>query len=97
MTDPLDDTHTISVPRGAKYLTAQMQRDLLTLWALVDPAAPLEHHTIRIVGVTATNFDEWCTDPRSLTFEEYMAEAVPADRGWRPPAPPAPPLRSIRL
>jgi hypothetical protein len=27
--------------------------------------------------VAIDNFDEWCADPRALTFEEWMAE--PAD------------------
>jgi hypothetical protein len=48
--------------------------------------------------VTTSNFEDWCADPRNLTFEEYMTETV-VDESLPPlprfiPAPP--PLRSVR-
>jgi hypothetical protein len=44
------DAQTIELPRGAEYLTVQMQHDRPTIWALVDTNAPTERHTVRVVG-----------------------------------------------
>lgn len=68
------DVQTISVPRGAKYLTAQMQRDTITLWALVDPTAPAERHTIRVVGTGNP------VQPDALTGMRYLATVQ--EGGW---------------
>jgi hypothetical protein len=44
------DAQIVQMPLGAKILTAQMQRDQLCLWALVDPAAPIWPMEIAIIG-----------------------------------------------
>lgn len=35
---------TLSLPRGAEFLTLQAQHEAGRIWFLVDPAAPLEPH-----------------------------------------------------
>lgn len=44
------DDQTVSMPRGAKILTAQMQQGVVCLWALVDPKEEREIRGIRIYG-----------------------------------------------
>jgi len=56
---PLDiaDAQRVAMPKGAQILTAQIQKDSLFLWALVDNAAHLELRTILIRG-TGNNADD---------------------------------------
>ncbi len=41
---------TLSMPRGAKVLSAQVQRDTVCLWACVDTTEPLVTRRFEIVG-----------------------------------------------
>ena len=43
-------TQTISLPRGARVLTAQSQGAQLMLWAMVDSNVPAETRTVCILG-----------------------------------------------
>ena len=45
-----EDTTTIIMPENAEILTVQVQRDIVCLWALVDPNASREPRTIQIIG-----------------------------------------------
>lgn len=40
----------ILMPKGAHILTVQVQRDTPCIWAIVDPAQPIEPRTFRILG-----------------------------------------------
>lgn len=44
------ESQDILMPAGARILTVQTQRDVLCLWALVDPQARTKPRDIRIVG-----------------------------------------------
>jgi hypothetical protein len=46
---PLSE-QTIRMPRDAALLSVQIQRDLVVVWALVDPAQPLLDMTIRLIA-----------------------------------------------
>lgn len=46
----LGDSVTYWMPAGAMILTVQMQHGTPTLWALVDPAAPLAPFELAVVG-----------------------------------------------
>ena len=47
---PVADAVRLNMPVGAKILTVQSQNDTPTLWALVDPDAPLESRVFRVIG-----------------------------------------------
>jgi hypothetical protein len=40
----------VTMPRGAKILSVQVQGETLCLWAMVDPSLPTETETIRIIA-----------------------------------------------
>lgn len=44
------ESGSVSMPVGAELLSVQMQRGVITLWALVDPAAPAVHRSFVVVG-----------------------------------------------
>ncbi len=46
----LVDEQAVKMPRGASILHVALQRDILCLWALVQPDQPPEERTIIIVG-----------------------------------------------
>jgi hypothetical protein len=43
-------TPSVEMPIGAEILDIQMQDDLIRMWALVDPNAPLEERRFETVG-----------------------------------------------
>lgn len=43
-------TETLQLPAGAQILSVQLQQGAAQLWALVDPAAPLESREIYVAG-----------------------------------------------
>lgn len=48
---PIDaGCNSIQAPRGAKLLTVQMQHGSPTVWAEVDPTAPIEPVLIEVFG-----------------------------------------------
>lgn len=46
----ITDKQLVDIPRGGKVLSAQIQRDTLCIWALVDDAAPVEPRTFYVHG-----------------------------------------------
>lgn len=46
----ITDEQNVMMPRNAKVLSVAAQNDTLTLWALVDPSAPLESRRVVVVG-----------------------------------------------
>lgn len=44
------DEQAVSLPAGAKVLSARWWKDSFCLWAMVDPKAPMEKRRIRIAG-----------------------------------------------
>lgn len=46
----------VAIPEGAEILQVQMQRGVITLWAIVDPHAPKTPRRFRIIG-TGQGFD----------------------------------------
>lgn len=44
------DTTELHMPVGAEILCVQVQGDVPTIWAKVDPSAPEESRTIYVVG-----------------------------------------------
>lgn len=46
-----DNLHFIKleVPVGAKFLTVRMQHDTVTVWAMVDPEAPMETRYLELI------------------------------------------------
>lgn len=57
---PVQGAFELRMPRGARILTAQMQRDQPMVWALVDTEAPPEIRCFELIGTgesTATAFD----------------------------------------
>ena len=44
------DEQKILVPRGAKFLCCQLQFNMPTLWALVDPATEKVNRTVYTIG-----------------------------------------------
>ena len=50
---PINDKVAILMPRGARILSVQMQGEILCLWALCDPAEPLQND--RYFRVAGTN------------------------------------------
>ena len=53
---------TVSMPKGARLLSVQVQRGVPMLWALVDPKAPVERRTFHIAGTG------WDFDPDGLNY-----------------------------
>ena len=49
---------TITMPAGAQILSAQMQGQMLCLWALVNPAAPGKDREIEVLGTGNLLSDE---------------------------------------
>lgn len=47
---PKEDDFSIVMPRGAEILHADIRRDGLTLWARVDPQAPVCSWALRLAG-----------------------------------------------
>jgi hypothetical protein len=47
---PIDDSFTLLLPRGHRILSAEMQGDTPSLWALVDPNALKVTENFRVVG-----------------------------------------------
>jgi hypothetical protein len=56
---PSKPRFTIAIPRGAEYLTVQVQNGTTQLWALVDPDALKVPHTFRLMATG----DESLTHP----------------------------------
>jgi len=46
----MEDYFSLKLPKGAKILTVQVQRDKPQLWALVNPKSPAETRNFRLVG-----------------------------------------------
>lgn len=46
----IDDVQNVTMPAGARILTAQLQGEALCLWALCDEQAPKVKRAIRIYG-----------------------------------------------
>lgn len=44
------ESGSVSMPLGAEILSVQMQRGVITLWALVDPTAPVVTRSFVVVG-----------------------------------------------
>ena len=44
------DHFGLDLPRGARVLSVQVQRDEPMMWALVDPDAPSERAMFRVIG-----------------------------------------------
>jgi hypothetical protein len=63
----------ISMPRGARILTVQLQGDKPVVWALVDPNAPCEVRKLRAV---ATGI-EWSCDAFHYIGTFQFNHAVP--------------------
>jgi hypothetical protein len=43
-------TPSVEMPQGAQILDIQKQQGLITMWALVDPNAPMECRRFEVVG-----------------------------------------------
>jgi hypothetical protein len=43
-------TETLQLPSGAQILSVQLQQGAAQLWAVVDPAAPIEPREIYVAG-----------------------------------------------
>lgn len=65
---PLDDLVTVELPGGAKILCVQAQRDVPTIWALVDTFNSPEPRTFRIAG-TGHPIEDMHTDNYIGTFQ----------------------------
>ena len=46
----LEDRFSVSIPKGARILTLQLQRGRPQMWVLVNPEVSPEQRTFRIVG-----------------------------------------------
>ena len=46
----ITDEQTVEMPRGARLLSVQMQRERLMLWAVVNTNEPIRSRVIRIHG-----------------------------------------------
>lgn len=47
----IDDEQTVTMPKGARIISAQVQAGIVCLWAIVKPGAALnEHRRICIIG-----------------------------------------------
>ena len=59
----LEDSFSVSMPGGAKILALQLQRGRPQMWVLLNPEAPPEQRTFRIVGTghrySARLFGTW--------------------------------------
>lgn len=53
------DGAVVAIPQGAEILTLQPQTDTVTLYALVDPAAPKELRTFRMLSSGKAVPDGW--------------------------------------
>lgn len=60
------DGQNLMMPEGAEILTAQMQGGILSLWALVNPEAPMQRRVIEILGTG---------NPASDVERKYIATA----------------------
>lgn len=47
---PIEDHFTLELPKDAKILTVQVQREMPQLWAVVDPEAEKETRHFRLSG-----------------------------------------------
>ncbi len=55
----LQDHQTVKMPQFAKIISAQFQKGVLCLWALVDDEAPLEPRQIVICPTGGTRPDQY--------------------------------------
>ena len=77
------DEQAVRVPRGAQFLTVQMQGDRPCLWALVDPNAQPEDRIVRIHGtghpVSESHLLQYIStfqlDGGALVFHAFEARA----------------------
>ena len=51
---PHISSHDMRMPSGAELVHVEVQHDVITIWAIVDPAAPLADRRIEVYG---TNHD----------------------------------------
>lgn len=61
---PIGDHVSISLPKGAQILSAQVQRGTPCIWALVDPDQPMVERRFRFAGTGHAIKD----DPMTLSF-----------------------------
>jgi hypothetical protein len=68
---PIVPSFTLSLPRGHRILSAEMQGDQPCLWALVDPAAPKVTENFRLVctGHPIPEFDNGVPLGHVATFQ----------------------------
>ena len=73
----LIERQRLHVPRGAEFLTVQMQGAEPTAWALVDPKQPVEAVELLVFGTGHNCADE-------LTKKEYLGtfQQVKGDLIW---------------
>lgn len=71
----VDDIQFISMPKGAKLLTVQIQRDIPCIWAMVDPDAEKEDKRIcmRGTGHDVSEVKDMC---HIGTFQMYGGDLV---------------------
>lgn len=67
-----DETKSVSMPVGAKFLTVAMQDGLVCLWALVDPKFEREIRNFCVHG----------TGHNISPFEEYVGTAFDDNFVW---------------
>lgn len=65
----LTDRPEITMPVGSKLLTAQMQGDTPTVWALVDPEKPAAPRRLAIIGTGQDVRDDVAVDRYVGTYQ----------------------------
>lgn len=81
------DQQFVRVPSGAEFLTAQTQRDQISLWFLCDESAENEHRTIAIYGTGNPMPDKpgkyiaTTQDDRGLVWHVFEAEGGHGETG----------------
>lgn len=78
--------NTVDMPRGAKILRVDVQHNVVTFWALVDPKEPSETRRLRVVAtgeeITERNFEYVGTffgERSSLVFHVFEVRGEQVD------------------
>ncbi len=72
---PVSDYPVISMPKGARVLSVDVQHGKVQVWALVDPEAPTELHRFMMVG-TGHCLTEKCVESMRFIGTVQMGDFV---------------------
>jgi hypothetical protein len=73
---PINDIVKIDMPKLAVILTAQMQRNNICLWAIVNPLLPWETRTFRVYGTGHPMDEGWEAREKYISTVQELGGAL---------------------